>query len=116
MPLIVIHTNLVPPKESTHALLLEISSEVARTLGKPESYVMTLLPKESTMTFGGTTEPACYLELKNIGTLTPAQTTELSELLCSLCEAHLSVSPTRTYIEFSDAERHLWGWNNKTFA
>lgn len=116
MPLIQIQTNHAPAREHTLALLNEVSSKVANALGKPEAYVMTLLGPETTMTFGGTPEPCSYIELKNIGTLTPEQTSALSELLCSLCETHLAVPPERTYVEFKDAERHLWGWNNKTFA
>ena len=57
-----------------------------------------------------------YMEIKNIGTMTSEQTQKISEAACVLAQEHLGVSPERTYLEFNDAQRHLWGWNSKNFA
>ena len=43
------------------------------------------------------------------------RTRAFSDTLCGLITAHLGVAPDRIYIEFSDAARHLWGWNSGTF-
>jgi phenylpyruvate tautomerase len=116
MPLLSITTSTEPliPEKST-ALLEELSSYLAQTLGKPEMYVMTALNCAVPMTFAGKTEPACYVELKNIGRFTSLQTRTLSRALCAQLSAALGVASSRIYIEFSDAQPHLWGYNGDTF-
>ena len=117
MPLIKVQTNVADVSESTaETLLNSLSSLLASVLGKSEAYVMTVLEPPTTMTFGGSSEPASYMEIKNIGQMTNEQTQQISEAACKLANDHLGVAPDRTYLEFNDAQRHLWGWNGKTFA
>jgi phenylpyruvate tautomerase PptA (4-oxalocrotonate tautomerase family) len=116
MPLLRIVTSAHPTETKRAPLLAELSRFVADKLGKPESYVMTSLVTDATMTFAGTTEPACFVELKNIGTFTPEQTATLSAELCRRFEAALGVPAGRIYIEFSNAQGHLWGHDGDTFG
>lgn len=117
MPLVKVFTSAEPPSpEQARALLRKLSSELARQLSKPEKYVMTCLVPRTAMTFAGTDDQlVCYAEVKSIGTLTSAQTRALSASLTAELSSALGVSPERTYIEFADAEPHLWGWNGDTF-
>jgi hypothetical protein len=85
-------------------------------LGKPESYVMLALETEQCLSFGGTTEPCLYAELKNVGRFTPPQTAKLSAELCDALEKALEVPKARIYIEFTPAEGHLWGHDGETFG
>ena len=62
----------------------------------------------------GSDAPLAYLELKSIG-LPADRTAELSAALCGLISTELSVASDRIYIEFADAQRHLWGWDSATF-
>lgn len=116
MPLLQLRTSApLPPQPE--ALLQELSSLVAPLLGKPERYVMTLLAPPGPICFGGdVSTPACYLELKSVGTLTPQQTAGLSSALCSLLSERLGVPADRIYLEFSGVSGHLWGWNGGTFG
>jgi len=116
MPLIKVQTS-VPKPEPTQieTFLKTLSSKLANHLGKPESYVMTALETEIPMTFGGTTDPVCYIEIKNIGKMSPNQTKSMSQDFCQVVQQELGVPANRIYLEFSDAERHLWGWNGGTF-
>jgi phenylpyruvate tautomerase PptA (4-oxalocrotonate tautomerase family) len=117
MPLIKIHTSAeLPDSTKTSALLSDLSALLAQRFGKPESYVMTCLTERATMTFGGTSEPACYAEVKNIGTMSAALTKTLSADLSARLSAALGVSKARIYIEFEDAKPHLWGYDGSTFA
>lgn len=117
MPLIRIVTSGAPAASGeTDALLRDLSSLLARELGKPESYVMTCLEPQARMTFGGTDAPTCYAEVKNVGTLAPAITARLSAAVTTRLAATLGVSPERIYIEFSDARPHMWGHAGNTFA
>jgi phenylpyruvate tautomerase len=117
MPLIKIQTSVPSPSDETINQLLEtLSAKLANHLGKPESYVMTSVESGLKMTFAGTFEPVCYIEIKNIGSLTPAQTKSMSSDFCQEIQNYLGVPKNRIYIEFADAKGYLWGWNGSTFG
>jgi phenylpyruvate tautomerase PptA (4-oxalocrotonate tautomerase family) len=117
MPLInIFYSADVPDASTKKNLLLSLSALLSREIGKPESYVMTNLVPASEMTFGGTFEPTCYVEIKNIGKFKPDQTRRLSAKISELLEQNLRVSKSRTYIEFTDATGYLWGFDGSTFG
>ena len=55
-----------------------------------------------------------FLELKSIG-LPESITAGVSEALCQLVASETGTDTARIYIEFTDAPRKMWGWNNGTF-
>lgn len=114
MPLLKIQTNVEIPNNQRHTLLTQTSSATASILGKPEAYVMVTLELNPDMLFAGSAAPLAYLELKSIG-LPEAETKTLSHALYQLVSNQLGVQADRIYIEFSNAERHMWGWNGGTF-
>ena len=115
MPLISVKTSAGQPADPD-ALLRELSSSLARLLGKPERYVMTLLEAGIPMTFAADAAPACYVEIKSIGALDGDRPAQVSAALCALLEQHLGVPADRTYIGFEDVPARLWGWNGSTFG
>lgn len=114
MPLLKIDTNQVLDADRAEAVLRDASRQVAEILGKPESYVMVDLSAGRSMSFAGSTEPLACLELKSLG-LPEAETAELSAALCRFIADALGVPPARIYIEFSSPQRHMWGWDGRTF-
>jgi len=114
MPLLKIHTNQSLDDAAQTALMQKASSTVAGLLGKPERYVMIALVTDQPMLFAGSDAPLAYLELKSIG-LPDDATPSLSAALCQLISEALDIAQDRIYIEFTSAERHLWGWNGHTF-
>ncbi|EGW55094.1 phenylpyruvate tautomerase MIF-related protein [Candidatus Endoriftia persephonae] len=114
MPLLKIQTNQPIEPDQRKSLLRKASAEVAALLGKPERFVMVSLEQNPEMLFAGSDAPLAYLELKSIG-LPGERTQELSDALCHLIADRLGISAERIYIEFADAQRHLWGWNGATF-
>ncbi|MFC1641501.1 phenylpyruvate tautomerase MIF-related protein [Myxococcota bacterium] len=117
MPVINVYSSANPPERSqADELLLSLSQTVSKVLGKPERYVMTCLMPTLGMTFGGTQEPACFVELKSIGQMSSTTTQQLSAAICQRLEAGLGVRSDRIYIEFTEAQGHLWGWNGSTFG
>jgi phenylpyruvate tautomerase len=114
MPVLKISTNSDIKPGLKAALLKTISTQVASMLGKPERYVMVMLENNPDMIFDGTPSPLAYLELKSID-LPEHRTAEFSSALCGMINQHLDIPNERIYIEFSNAERHLWGWNAATF-
>ncbi len=114
MPLLKIHTNRSLDASTQTALLHKASATVAERLGKPERYVMVTLDADRPMLFAGNDAPLAYLELKSIG-LPDNSTTTLSAALCDLISDELNIPSDRIYIEFSNAERQMWGWDGRTF-
>jgi phenylpyruvate tautomerase len=115
MPLLNIFTAAEPPADRA-AWLRDLSGRLSRALHKPESYVMVILNPRPEMLFGGTSAPACYAELKNVGQLAPAQVEALSKELCGELGRALDVPADRIYIEFTNADGALWGWDGSTFG
>lgn len=114
MPLLKIQTNVDIPEEAKISLLHDASAKVAAILGKPERYVMVLLETNPHMLFAGDNSPLAYLEMKSIG-LPSDRTSAISDGLSNLINQHLSIPSDRIYTEFSNAERHMWGWSGGTF-
>jgi phenylpyruvate tautomerase PptA (4-oxalocrotonate tautomerase family) len=114
MPLLRITTNQSVDDEKLKALLKIASATVAEMLGKPERYVMVDFVHNPHMIFSGSSATTAYLELKSIG-LPVDRTGDFSKLLCQLMQQQMQIPEERIYIEFSSAERHLWGWNSATF-
>jgi len=117
MPLIKVQTSIPAPDPAlTETLLKQLSASLAKHVGKPESYVMTAFEPEVAMTFGGTVAPTCYIEVKNVGSMSSAQTKAMSQDFCQQISATLAIPPNRIYIEFNDAKGAMWGWNGSTFG
>lgn len=116
MPFIQVKTSVSSiPQEQINNLLMMLSGKLAQHLSKPESYVMTAFEGGVSMTFGGTFEPVCYLEIKSIGQMNPRQTQAMSQDFCEAIAAEIGVPPSRIYIEYTDIEGYQWGWNSSTF-
>ncbi|MCK5918272.1 MAG: hypothetical protein KAG34_07590 [Cocleimonas sp.] len=115
MPLLSIETN-----QSLHEalnkseVLNSISKAVAELLSKPESYVMIKYNYNPSMLFAGTNAPLAYLEFKSLG-LPEENTAQFSSALAEILEEELNIEAGRLYIEFSNPNRHMWGWNSGTF-
>lgn len=112
MPLLEITTNTTI--DNIEEVATQASKLTAEILGKPESYVMVKLKPAQTLLFAGSSEPAAHLKLKSLG-LPENHTAEYSSKLCSFISSALSIDSSRIYIEFSNPERHMWGWDGRTF-
>lgn len=117
MPLIKVQTSTATADQGqVESLLKTLSASLAKHTSKPESYVMTAFEPGVAMTFGGTTEPVCYVEVKSVGTMSSAQTKAMSQDFCQTISEAIAVPKNRIYIEFADAKGAMWGWNGSTFG
>ena len=116
MPLLKIHTSKTLPEADAQRLLTSLSAELAGLLGKSESYVMTCLAGAAQLTFAGSSEPSCLVEVENIGKLQPSDTERVSASLCKHLSGALSIPSQRIYVRFTDVDRHMWGHDGHTFA
>ncbi len=116
MPLLKLQTPLQPEPAAVEELLKELSAALSKQLGKSEAYVMTAFEAGIPMTFAGSGDPCCYIEIKSVGQFSANQTQAMSEFFCDKIETILGIPKQRIYIEFTDAKGYLWGWNGTTFA
>lgn len=114
MPCMIIKTNIAIDDAKQTELMQQCSQLTATILGKPEGYVMVMMNDQQKLIFGGNDMPAAYIEFKSIN-LPEDQTSSLSQSICESISDATGIAANRIYIEFANAERHLWGWNNATF-
>ena len=112
MPLINVQTSIANVKDSK-SLLKELSSELSTLTNKPEKYVMTSLQTNVAMTFGGSTEPCCYIVIKSIGAI---NSSKMSKAFCEIITKRTDILSERIYLGFEDISPSLWGWDGRTFG
>ena len=112
MPLLELSTNT--NIDDAASIAKQASALTADILGKPESYVMVKIMPQQKLIFAGTDEPAAHVKLKSLG-LPENETADLSAKICDFISAELGINSARIYIEFSSPQRHMWGWDGKTF-
>ena len=112
MPLLELTTNTT--LDNSQRVAEQASRLTAEILGKPESYVMVKILPEQALIFAGTDEPAAHVKLKSLG-LPENNTADFSAKICAFISSELNIDSARIYIEFSNPERHMWGWDNRTF-
>ncbi len=115
MPYLKLRTNKSITKEQSTKLLPELSSLLAKEVGKPESYVLVELEGDKEMIFSANYDDLAYLECKSIG-LNSDQAKSLSASISQVLEAKLQIPSSRVYIEFSNCPPDYWGWNGSTFG
>lgn len=112
MPLIKVQTSL-KDFDNSENLLKDLSAELSNLTSKPESYVMTLLQTGIPMTFGGSNEPSCFVEIKSIGSI---DSKSMSDSFCRLISNLTDIPTNRIYINFENIKASEWGFNGKTFG
>jgi phenylpyruvate tautomerase len=117
MPLLTLFSSANQPDEPALSQMLgTFSSLLARELSKPEHYVMVGLAPRMNMSFAGSRQPACYAELKNVGRLSHERVEQLSAVLCDAIAKALDLPRARIYIEVTNADGALWGFDGGTFG
>ena len=71
MPLIRIQTS-VDNIQDKDIFLSAVSNQISELTGKPEKYVMVLVDYNLPIYFSSSKEPACFVEVKSIGSLQPS--------------------------------------------
>ena len=116
MPLIKLQTSVACSAEKKEEITLGLSRICAEGIGKPESYVASVVEDDATISFGGTICPAAFVEVKSIGGLNSAVNGTLSEMICEYLETQLGIAGSHVYINFTDISAANWGCNSSTFG
>ena len=113
MPYFNVETNKEIDTAATEALLEKTATFLAELLGKPGKFIMVSVNSNAQMLFGGNTDPAAFIQLKSIG-LPKDQVKEYSKSICEYIESEIGVSGKRIYIEFTDLDGKMFGFNGGT--
>ena len=97
------------------ALLAELSTLLAKSLGKPERYVLVSVD-QGPMRMAGSAAPAAFADVRSIGGLDGPACARVSGALAAVLERTLAIPPDRVYLNFTDVAADRWGWNGATFA
>lgn len=104
MPTLNLFTNVPVDGVVASDILKDATKAIAKTIGKPESYVMVLINGGVPIAFAGTEEAAAYGELISIGGLNPSVNAKLSSIIAEILQTKLSIDSSRFYIKFYDAQ------------
>ncbi len=115
MPLLKLETTVVLTEDKRSALLASLSKMIARTIGKPEQYVMVMIG-QAAMVMSGNPGDAAFVDIRSIGGLSSNVNRKLSQQVCKLLKDSLGVPSERVYVNFTDVEAGKWGWNGSTFG
>lgn len=113
-PSLILTTN-VDLGDDKGDILKELSSLVATTTGKPETYVAVCITDKASMIFGGSTDPLALGCLYSLGAINMANNGKIQSGVTDVLEKY-GVTEKRIYINFFDMPRDCVGWNRATFA
>lgn len=112
MPVLKIQTN--KKIDTRKDWMKEATTLLSETLSKPEKFIMIHVEENQAMMFAGSTEPLAYIELKSIN-LPESETKHFASEICAFLERTIKIPKERIYIEFANAQPHMFGWNGATF-
>jgi len=113
MPYIKCETNIEIDDTNKESFLINISDFVSKLLSKPSKYIMVSL-NQNKLVLDKSFEPVMYIEFKSIG-LQENKCNEYSKSVCEFIESELNIPCDRIYIEFSNINGKMFGWNKHTF-
>ena len=93
-------------------LLEEISILISSLTKKSRRFVMAKIDDSCQIYFDDVT-PACFLEIKSIGSLNPS---EMAKPISDFVFEKMGIPIDRIYISFEDVPASLWAWNGRTFG
>lgn len=114
MPVFTVNTN-VPVDKVPADFKTQATEVIAKSLGKPASYIAVHVNAGQNISFGGTDEAAALCDLVSIGALSVESNKKHSKNLMALLEKTLKVSPSRAYISFKNTSKADIGFQSTTF-
>ncbi|KAH0571066.1 putative macrophage migration inhibitory factor [Spironucleus salmonicida] len=115
MPCAIIHSNVNIDQAKSDQLTSEISRVIAKCADKPEAYVMVGYQHVVSLAFGGSNQPAAFVELSSIGALDPDKNKTMSQQISQKFAELLSIDGSRVYVTFTEVKPSNWGFNGTTF-
>lgn len=115
MPVLTVCTNVAAAKVPAD-FKAKATDVLAKSLGKPASYIAIHILADQDISFGGTTEPAALCTLMSIGALGEELNKKHSKVIMDLLGKSLNIDPARSYITFQNENKANVGYDGTTFA
>lgn len=115
MPLLKLETTVGMSEETRNTLLASLSKIIAKTIGKPEQYVM-VTAGTSAILMAGKEGEAAFGDIRSIGGLSHEVNQQLSQKIGQLLKESLGIPQSRVYLNFTAIQASNWGWNGDTFG
>lgn len=112
MPVFTVNTNVTDVPSDFKKVATDV---IAKSLGKPVSYIAVHVNTGQNMSFGGTDEPTAMCDLVSIGALSVEANKKHSKALMELLEQKLKISQSRIYISFHNMNKADIGFKGTTF-
>uniref|UniRef100_A0A7S1SZM4 L-dopachrome isomerase n=1 Tax=Tetraselmis chuii TaxID=63592 RepID=A0A7S1SZM4_9CHLO len=113
-PSIIVHTNVSMDPAKKKDFMQAMSSAIASTLSKPESYVAVLVMDGLDLIWAGEDTPCALASLTSLGAINPENNTAFSAIFADAV-AEFGIPKNRYYITFTDVPRSNMGYNGATF-
>ncbi|XP_054154342.1 macrophage migration inhibitory factor-like [Oppia nitens] len=114
MPIFKLSTNL--PAAKLPAGFLERSVDlVAKTLGKPKSYVVVQVLTDQLMNWGGSDGLCAVASVESIGALGRDVNKKHSKAIADHLQKELGIASDKCYINFVDLNKANCGYSGTTF-
>lgn len=115
MPLVQLKTNVALEPDRARSLARKLGATAARTLGKPEAYVMAAVEAGQAMAFGGKSDPAALVQVLSLG-LDAGACGGLVRDVSALVLAELSIPSERVFVACHGHDPAMFGWKGQTFG
>lgn len=114
MPYLKLKTNKQLSENKKKQVMNDLTSLLVKDLSKPERYIMIECEDEQNMIFGNSDELLVFIELRSIR-LPEEKTGELTKSLTNFVKNNLEIPADRVFINFTNIQPHMWGFNGSTF-
>ena len=115
MPYFRIETNRQIDDAANSALMKKATGFLAEMMGKPEHVIMVTIRPDKPYMFAGTGDPTAFVQIKAVG-LKKDKCPEYSSQVCNFIEAEIDVPKDRVFVEFTDIDPTVFGFNGDTLA
>jgi phenylpyruvate tautomerase PptA (4-oxalocrotonate tautomerase family) len=116
MPCLQVSTNVALTPAQRQEAATALSSIVGSATGKPEGYVQVVVEDSVAIYFGGSADPAVFLDLRSIGSISRSQNKGTSAAITKFWSDKYGVSASRIYTSFQDSKGENWGYDGDTFG
>jgi phenylpyruvate tautomerase PptA (4-oxalocrotonate tautomerase family) len=113
MPFINLKTNVSVSQDKEKQIKSQFGQAITAIPGKSENWLMVGIEPEYKLWFKGDDAPCAMIEVSIFGKASSSDYNSLTEKICSIISSELGVSPSRTYVKYSEISE--WGWNNGNF-
>jgi len=114
MPYLKLKTNKQLSEDKKQQIMNDLTALLAKDLNKPDKYIMIECEDNRSMIFGNSDDLLVLIELRSIR-LPEDMTGELSKSLTNFVKNYLEIPADRIFINYSNYQPHMWGFNGNTF-